>query len=170
MTLNSESSDIMGVWVIQKNSGLPVLSLELGDSRIDSTLFSGFLVAIRSMMQDFEIGELSSFQTDVSNLVLTSSEKLISVIGLEKTADSDCWYPILVKIHQRVQEEYDLHQGERIVVETKTFEPLKSELTTMILDHIETLKKQKESCVTPKEEKAKKKAKAENKLEESGLW
>ena len=68
-----ELQGFVGLWIVDKNSGIPISSLELGLESIDSVLFGGFLVALRGMATDFKIGQLTSFQTDYANLLITGS-------------------------------------------------------------------------------------------------
>ncbi len=96
----------IGLWIVDKNSGIPISSLELGQQSIDSVLFGGFLVALRGMANDFSIGQLTSFQTDYANLLITGSEDILSVIAITRETNSDCWYPTLVKINNHAETFY----------------------------------------------------------------
>jgi hypothetical protein len=71
----------IGLWIVEKESGLPLTSLELEEkTQIDSVLFGGFLVAIRGLMTALEIGQLNSFRTDTADLLITGSEKILSIL------------------------------------------------------------------------------------------
>ena len=171
MDQTENTGGFVGLWVIEKDSGIPILSLDLEThtgKNIDSVLFGGFLVAIRGLMSDFEIGQLNSFQTDQNDLILTSSEKLISVIAIEKGLNVDFWYPTLLKIQQASEKFYIMNQGDGFFIETTIFDNLKPALIEKIKETIrlieETSLKEQE-----KDEKTDKK-KAKDKLKDSGLW
>jgi hypothetical protein len=112
-------------------------------------------------MSDFEIGQLKSFQTDQNNLILTGSEKLISVIAIEKEVDVDCWYPALLKIQQASEKFYLMNQLDGLPIDTSIFDKLKPAFMEKIIDTISALNK---DCFEKKEKEAK------QKLEDSGLW
>ncbi len=166
-----ETGGFCGLWIIEKESGLPIISLNLetkDGKSIDSVLFGGFLVAIRGLMSDFEIGQLKSFQTDQNNLILTGSEKLISVIAIEKEVDVDCWYPALLKIQQASEKFYLMNQVDGLPIDTTIFDKLKPAFMKKIMNTINSLNK---DCFEKKEKEDEFiKKKAEQKLEDSGLW
>ena len=153
--------EFIGVWVIEKESGLPLTSYETG-SQIDSNMFGAFLVALRSMTNDFEIGQLSSFSTDTSNLLITTSEKIMSVLAVTKTANADCWYPLLVKIHEITEKYYCSYILDHQILDSEDFAKLSSEFKDQVERHQEELKLS--------QKRTKQEAKAKKRLEDSGLW
>lgn len=160
-----------GLWIIEKDSGIPILSLDLEaqtGTSIDSVLFGGFLVAIRGLMTDFKIGQLNSFQTDQNNLILTGSEKIISVIAIEKNVNVDCWFPTLLKIQQALEKFYLMNQLDGLPIDTTIFDKLRPAFLEKIMKTIRNLDK---NCFeTLDKEKESEKKKAKDKLEDSGLW
>ncbi|MHA2073422.1 MAG: hypothetical protein ACW97X_02275 [Candidatus Hodarchaeales archaeon] len=171
MTMAEFTGGFVGLWVIEKDSGIPILSLDLetqAGKSIDSVLFGGFLVAIRGLMSDFEIGQLNSFQTDQNDLILTSSEKLISVIAIEKGLNVDSWYPTLLKIQQASEKFYIMNQVDGFPIETTLFDNLKPAFIEKIEETIRFIEKTRLK-EQDKDEKTDKK-KAKDKLKDSGLW
>lgn len=153
--------EFIGIWVIEKESGLPLTSYETG-SQIDSNMFGAFLVALRSMMSDFEIGQLSSFSTDTSNLLITTSEKLLSVLAIEKEINADCWYPLLVKVHEITEKYYCSYILDHPILDSEDFVKLSSEFKKQVENHQEILELS--------QKKRKEEAEAKKRMEESGLW
>lgn len=161
----------VGLWIIEKDSGIPIIALDLEEqtgNEIDSVLFGGFLVAIRGIMSDFKIGELNSFQTDQNNLIITGSDKIISVIAIEKELNVDCWYPTLLTIQKAIEKFYLMNQMDGLPIETTIFDKLKPAFVEKIMKTIQNLDK---SCFEKLDkEKESEKKKAKSKLEDSGLW
>ncbi len=167
MAKSNSNGGFIGLWTVDKESGIPLVSVSLADrSNIDSTLFGGFLVAIRGMMTDFEIGQLNSFQTDAANLLITGSEEIISVIAIDKEVSADCWYPTLVKIQNIIEPFFKSYKESNMLVDSTDFEKLEPEFKTLISENIERM----EPFCTKDSDKSEDKAKAKKKLEDSGLW
>lgn len=167
MSENTSTGGFIGLWIIDKESGLPLISVKLGNgASIDSTLFGGFLVAIRGMMTDFEIGQLNSFQTDAATLLITGSEEILSVIAIQKSIGADCWYPTLLKIQNMIDPFYTQYKTVNTLVDTSDFEELYPQFRELILVNI----KHMDPFCYEKNEKRDEKAKAKKKLEDSGLW
>ena len=160
-----DTQGFIGLWIIDKDSGIPISSFEFGHTKTDSVLFGGFLVALRGMAHDFEIGQLTSFQTDTANLIITGTEALLSVIAITRESNSDCWYPTLVTINNHAENFYRSYQEKEIIVDTVLNEHLVPEFRRIIVSNINSLKKTADDhCGTKKEEKV------VDKLKDSGLW
>ncbi|MFX1516396.1 MAG: hypothetical protein ACFFC6_08805 [Promethearchaeota archaeon] len=130
-------NELIGVWIIEKGSGIPICSYDFGgSSEIDSVLFGGFLVAIRGIMDDLKIGELNSFQTDQSNLLFTGSGEILSVLAIKKGINTDSWYPILLKVQKMVNDHYCEYCKEEGLIDTNIFEELKPTIKEIILKNI----------------------------------
>ena len=159
-------TEFIGVWVIEKESGLPLASYEEIKSGIDSNMFGAFLVALRSMADDFKIGQLSSFTTDTANLLITSSEKLLSVLAIDKGFNVDSWYPILTRIHLMTETHYSSYIIDHQIIDSSDFEVLSNKYKKEVEKHQESLiiNNQKVKKESEEREKAKKR------LEDSGLW
>ncbi|MHA1973885.1 MAG: hypothetical protein ACTSW1_12885 [Candidatus Hodarchaeales archaeon] len=160
------SKDFMGLWIIEKESGIPIMSVSLedNDNSIDSVLFGGFMVAIRGLMSDFEIGQLTSFTTEISNLLLTGGASLISVLAIRKNANMDSWYPVLITINNKAEDFYKSNIDNSGLLDTTMFKNLEAELKNIILEHVDKAKKLADQNQDSEAKKAKKK------LEDSGLW
>ena len=129
--------ELIGVWIIDKESGIPICSYDSGGStEIDSVLFGGFLVAIRGIMDDLKIGELNSFQTDQSNLLFTGSEEILSVLAIKKGINADSWYPTLLEVQKMVKDYYCEYCKEEGLIDTNIFEDLKPNIKEIILKSI----------------------------------
>ncbi|MFX0212009.1 MAG: hypothetical protein ACFFDT_38900 [Candidatus Hodarchaeota archaeon] len=129
--------ELIGVWIIEKESGIPICSYDSESStEIDSVLFGGFLVAIRGIMDDLKIGELNSFQTDQSNLLFTSSEEILSVLAIKKGINVDSWYPTLLEVQKMVKDHYCEYCKEEGLIDTNIFKELKPNIKEIILKNI----------------------------------
>jgi hypothetical protein len=156
----------VGLWIVDKNSGIPISSLELGLESIDSVLFGGFLVALRGMATDFKIGQLTSFQTDYANLLITGTEDILSVIAITRETNSDCWYPTLLKINNHAENFYQNYQKTEKIVDTDLDDYLVPEFRRIVMNNINSISKvSTEDCSSPK-----KKEDSSKKLKDSGLW
>jgi hypothetical protein len=146
--------ELIGVWIIEKESGIPICSYDSGGStEIDSVLFGGFLVAIRGIMDDLKIGELNSFQTDQSNLLFTGSEEILSVLAIKKGINADSWYPALLKVQKMVKDHYCEYCKEEGIIDTSIFEELKPKIKEIILNYIRSFHRfQKPKEVQPEGE------------------
>jgi hypothetical protein len=160
-----DSQGFIGLWIIDKESGIPISSFEFGHSKTDSVLFGGFLVALRGMAHDFEIGQLTSFQTDNANLIITGSESLLSVIAITHESNSDFWYPTLVTINNHAENFYRTYQEKELIVDTSLNEHLLPEFKRIIAKNINSLKKK-----LTDHRNSKKEEKVAEKLKDSGLW
>ena len=160
-----ELQGFVGLWIVDKNSGIPISSLELGHQSIDSVLFGGFLVALRGMATDFKIGQLTSFQTDYANLLITGSEDILSVIAITRESNSDCWYPTLLKINSHAETFYRDYQKEEKIVDTDLDNYLVPEFRRIVLSNINSISKTSSEDCSPK-----KKETSSEKLKDSGLW
>ncbi|MFX0123101.1 MAG: hypothetical protein ACFFAE_05645 [Candidatus Hodarchaeota archaeon] len=143
MEVTSEQlNEFIGVWIIEKESGIPICSVDFGEStEIDSVLFGGFLVAIRGMMDDLKIGELNSFQTDQSNLLFTGSEEIFSVLAIKKGVSADSWYPTLLEVQKMVEDHYCEHCKEQDLIDTSIFEELKPDIQEIIFNNIKSFER-----------------------------
>lgn len=153
----------IGLWIIDKNSGLPINSVELGKKYVDSVLFGGFLVALRGMSHDFEIGQLTSFQTDAANLLIAGSEEILSVIAIDRESNPDRWYPVLVTINDHSQTFYGSTLRKEGLMDTDSLDDLVPEFKRIIMKNIISMK-------TDSKGKEKKAEKVTDKLKDSGLW
>lgn len=164
----------IGLWIVEKESGLPLTSFELEEkTQIDSVLFGGFLVAIRGLMTDLEIGQLNSFRTDTADLLLTGSEKILSVLAIEKNTNADLWYPTLVSLHRKSEKFYEEYKKREMVIDTAKFAILKPQFRETILKNIQDLEKldaELSDSEFKEPDDSKKAKKAAKKLEDSGLW
>ncbi|MFX0152639.1 MAG: hypothetical protein ACFFAJ_17780 [Candidatus Hodarchaeota archaeon] len=161
----------VGLWIIEKESGLPLTSFELEEkAQIDSVLFGGFLVAIRGFMTDLEIGQLNSFRTDTADLLITGSDKIISVLAISKDINADLWYPILVVLHRKSEEFYTEYKKRELVIDTTKFDILKPQFRETILKNVQNLEKLDRELNDSEFKDLKKPKKAAKKLEDSGLW
>ena len=160
-----DTKGFIGLWIIDKESGIPIASFEFGNTKTDSVLFGGFLVALRGMAHDFEIGQLTSFQTDNANLIITGSQEILSVIAISHESNVDCWYPTLVRINNHAETFYRSYQEKELLVDTELNQHLVPEFRRIIIGNINELKKSvKDPCESKKEEEV------ANKLKDSGLW
>ena len=155
----------IGLWIVDKHSGIPISSLELGNQSIDSVLFGGFLVALRGMASDFEIGQLTSFQTDYANLLITGSEDILSVIAIERNMNSDRWYPTLLKINNHAESFYRDYQKTELIIDTNLDDYLVPEFRRIIMNNINSIAK-----VSVEDRSSKDKEDVSKKLKDSGLW
>ncbi|MHA1993948.1 MAG: hypothetical protein ACW97Z_05370 [Candidatus Hodarchaeales archaeon] len=160
-----DTQGFIGLWIIDKDSGIPISSFEFGHTKTDSVLFGGFLVALRGMAHDFEIGQLTSFQTDTANLIITGSEAILSVIAITRESNSDCWYPTLVTINNHAETFYRSYQEKEIIVDTVLNEHLVPEFRRIIVRNINLLQKNSNDHCGSKKEEA-----VADKLKDSGLW
>ena len=161
----TDLAGFIGLWIVDKHSGIPISSLELRQQSIDSVLFGGFLVALRGMAADFEIGQLTSFQTDYASLLITGSEDILSVIAIERETNSDCWYPTLLKVNNHAEAFYRDYQKSQLIVDTKLDDHLLPEFRRIIMSNINSIKKTSAENCSPK-----KKEDVSKKLKDSGLW
>jgi hypothetical protein len=160
-----ELQGFVGLWIVDKNSGIPISSLELGLESIDSVLFGGFLVALRGMATDFKIGQLTSFQTDYANLLITGSEDILSVIAITRETNSDCWYPTLLKINNHAETFYQNYQKKEKIIDTDLDDYLVPEFKRIVMNNVNSISKvSTEDCSDKKKENSSKK------LKDSGLW
>ncbi|MHA2028752.1 MAG: hypothetical protein ACW99Q_05130 [Candidatus Kariarchaeaceae archaeon] len=160
-----ELQGFVGLWIVDKNSGIPISSLELGLQSIDSVLFGGFLVALRGMATDFKIGQLTSFQTDYANLLITGSEDILSVIAITRETNSDCWYPTLLKINNHAETFYRNYQEKEKLVDTALDDYLVPEFKRIIMNNINSISRVSTEDCSPK-----KREDSSKKLKDSGLW
>ena len=160
-----ELQGFVGLWIVDKNSGIPISSLELGQQSVDSVLFGGFLVALRGMASDFKIGQLTSFQTDYANLLITGSEDILSVIAITRESNSDCWYPTLLKINNHAELFYRNYQKEEKIIDTDLDNYLVPEFRRIVMNNINSISKISTEDCSPK-----KKETSSEKLKDSGLW
>jgi hypothetical protein len=129
---------ILGLWIIEKASGIPICAVDLGKpTEVDSVLFGGALVAIRGLMRDLKIGELNSFQTNQSNLIILSSDNTFSVLAVEKDIDVDFWYSTLYKVQQIVEQHYLQYKEKLLIVDTSMFDTINPLLHQVILEDME---------------------------------
>lgn len=162
-----ELQGFVGLWIVDKNSGIPITSLELGDQSIDSVLFGGFLVALRGMATDFKIGQLTSFQTDYANLLITGSQDILSVIAITRETNSDYWYPTLLKINNHAELFYRNYQKEELIVDTNLDNYLVPEFRRIVMENINSISK---ISTDDRSTKKKRKENSSKKLKDSGLW
>ncbi|MFW9854313.1 MAG: hypothetical protein ACFFFG_04605 [Candidatus Thorarchaeota archaeon] len=138
--------DFMGLWVVEKNSGIPICSVNLEDSmKIDEVLFGGFLAALRGMSTDLKIGELDSFQTKSSTLLMAGSGAVFSVLAITKNVNSEAWYSTLLKVQEAVEHSYTAYRKEDLIIDTTIFDQLKPRLKNIILTQIERNSTQSET-------------------------
>ncbi|MFX0086878.1 MAG: hypothetical protein ACFFAU_14505 [Candidatus Hodarchaeota archaeon] len=129
---------ILGLWIIEKASGIPIYALDLGKpTEVDSVLFGGALVAIRGLMTDLKIGELNSFQTNQSNLIILSSDDIFSVLALEKDINVDFWYSTLYKVQQIVEQHYQEFKEKQFILDTTVFDNINPILHQVVLEDME---------------------------------
>ncbi|MFX0173551.1 MAG: hypothetical protein ACFE9L_16800 [Candidatus Hodarchaeota archaeon] len=170
MSEQNRFGGFIGLWVIEKESGLPLTSFELEEkAQIDSVLFGGFLVAIRGLMTDLEIGQLNSFRTDTADLLITGSEEIISVLAIRKDINADLWYPTLVVLHRKSEAFYKEYKKRELVIDTSKFDILKPQFRETILKNVKVLEKLNRELNSEFKD-SKKPKKAAKKLEDSGLW
>lgn len=137
MANENQPGGFIGLWIIEKISGIPICFLcPDGTTQVDSVLFGGFMVAIRGMMNDLNIGELSSFSTKRSNLLIASSDDVFSVLALEKKINVNFWYPTLLRVQQIVEKQYKEYRKDEMIINTTVFEKLKSRLHELILSGV----------------------------------
>jgi hypothetical protein len=133
------SEGFMGLWVVEKNSGIPICSVNLEETiKIDEVLFGGFLAAMRGMTTDLQIGELDSFQTKSSTLLMAGSEAVFSVLAIDKGVNSEEWYGTLLRVQEAVENSYTDYKKEEILIDTTIFEKLQPRLKDIILTQLES--------------------------------
>jgi hypothetical protein len=155
---------VSGVWIIEKDSGLTLLCHE-AKATIPGTIFGGLLTAIRGLMTEIQIGQLSSISTDTHDLILTISDNIISAIILESDSSTECLYPLLVRINEKAEEHYLKMQQKISYVDTDFFNQFSQLLKEITTSHLEYMRKHCESIEEKEPEE-----KAEDKLEKAGLW
>lgn len=163
----TELLGVTRVWIIEKHSGVTLYCYE-PMSKIPGSLFGGLLTAIRQMMSEIQIGQLSSISTDTHNLIITISEHITSVIILEKGFSTECLYPILIQINNESEKIYLNVMEQYGYMDTDFFSPLDKFLFEEFDSHIEHLAGHCEDF--PEQVQIKKKDDAGKKLEDSGLW
>jgi len=171
MEPTESGAGFMSLWIIEKESGIPISCVNLSSTQIDSVLFGGFMVAIRGLMDDFEIGQLTSFSTDLANLLFTGSEDLISVIAIKKEFPVDFWYPTLLRIHQKAETFYQ--SKKQVILDTSLFKELEPEFRSEILVNITKYREEPisdKNLLNEKSKQSKEAKKAKQKMEDSGLW
>lgn len=137
----TRSAEFMGLWVVEKNSGIPICTVNLDDSiKIDDVLFGGFLAAIRGMTTDLHIGELDLFQTKSSTLLMAASEVVFSVIAIAKHVNSEAWYGTLLKVQEVVEDSYLAHRKDDFGINSAIFDELKPTLKNIVLTRPESTK------------------------------
>jgi len=166
MSSANVSSGFSGLWVIMKESGMPLTTVQpMTSNEKDPMLFAGLMVAIRNMMSSLQIGQLTSFSTDTHIIRVKTSKDLISVIATEKTTDSSIWDSVLVEIHKRVENAYK--QSKNVgPVNADEFDSLTSEVSKILLQ----LQTDKQQVAKQEDELEHNDTKARNRLEETGLW
>ncbi len=157
------SFGVARVWLIEKESGITLFSYE-PSQKIDGTLFGGLLAAIRDMINEIEIGQLSSISTDTHELMITVSEHIISTFILEKGFSTECLYPLLIKLDKDAEVIYQKMKSEINYVETEYFSPLNEKIFEMFSSQAEFAD---QHCDDNDDTKS---TEAQKKLEESGLW
>ncbi len=158
---------VTGIWSIEKDSGLPLIYHET-ESKIEGTLFGGLLTAIRSMLSEIQIGQLSSIATDIYDLIITTSEHIVTAIALEKGYSSECLYPLLSTINKKVEEIYLDKVKKGAIIDTELFTSFSKTLPELLSSYTTNLI---QSCSTNDIEDEPEKVDDPNKkLKDSGLW
>lgn len=134
----------ISLWILEKDSGLPIIAMNFKeDEMVDSSLLGAYMTAMKSMMSDIQIGELSAFQTNKASIILLSSEELTSIIALEKDSDVKQWYPILQNVHEIIEKTYQEYKKLSSLIESSIFDQKRKELRSLILDHSKEIKEPK---------------------------
>ena len=132
--INPGSTEFLGLWVVEKNSGIPICSVNLDDTiKIDEVLFGGFLAAIRGMTTNLHIGELDSFHTKSSTLIMAGSDAVFSVIAIAKHVNSEEWYGTLLKVQEVVEDSYLANRKDDFGINSAIFDKLIPTLKNIVL-------------------------------------
>ncbi len=153
---------VSGVWIIEKDSGLTILCYE-PTPKIKGFIFGGMLIAIRGLMTEIQIGQLSSISTDTHDLTLTISENLVCAIILEKGSSTEYLFPLLTRISEEAEKLYLEMRNAVNFVDADFFSQFNSTLEELTVSHVEFIQKHSKTKVERTD-------KAEKKLEKSGLW
>ncbi len=155
---------VSGVWIIEKDSGLTILCYE-PTPKIKGFIFGGMLTAIRGLMTEIQIGQLSSISTDTHDLTLTISEHLICAIILDKGSSTECLFSLLKRISEEAEKLYLEMKNAMNFIDENFFSQFNSTLEELTENHVAYMQQKIKS-----ERKVERTDKAEKKLEKSGLW
>ncbi|MHA1713940.1 MAG: hypothetical protein ACTSW4_07935 [Candidatus Ranarchaeia archaeon] len=171
MVVSPTSPDFSGLWVIVKESGLPVITIQPEDkAQKDPLLFAGLMIAIRNMISTFKIGHLNSFSTDTHVILSETSDHIVTVLAVSKTCDAEMWNPLLSEIHSEMEQIYKKIQQDSLYLETNEYADVKLRTRKKIHEYcrrlIESQSNRAKTEITP----SKKAKQARSKLEDTGLW
>jgi len=88
--------DIDGVIIFNSGSGIPLFSKL--DEKINASLFSGFMTAIRMFCSEIALGGLTSCTTDQNRLFLAAKDNLVTTLITSKKQDSKELYSLAYQI------------------------------------------------------------------------
>jgi hypothetical protein len=96
---------IDGIVIIDAVSGVPLFSKL---DTIDSTLFSGFVTAIRNFSSELCLGGLSSFTTEEKNIFLAARKRVVTAIIAPANIEFKKVYSLAYQIGEAFEEMYAL--------------------------------------------------------------
>ena len=171
MSPDDENAGFSGIWIIVKESGLPIATVyPHKEEGKDPLLFAGLLFAIRNMMSSFKIGQLTSFSTSTHTIVITPSDDLISVLAIEKSSNVHDWDTVLHRIHERIEFLYQNRQQKSGYIDSDKFSFVEEEIRSMVTQNVLRLKLALNRKTRNKQsDKDDKKKRVRDKLRETGL-
>jgi hypothetical protein len=99
---------IDGIVIIDSVSGIPLFSKL---DNIDSTLFSGFVTAIRNFSSELSLGGLSSFTTEEKNIFLAARMRVVTAIIAPTDLEFQKVYSLAYKIGESFEEMYEITES-----------------------------------------------------------
>lgn len=134
---------IDGIVIIDAVSGVPLFSKL---TSIDSTLFSGFVTAIRSFSSELSLGGLSSFTTEEKNIFLAARKRVVTAIIAPASSESKKIYSLAYKIGEAFEEMYEITETPDLEkfkdFSEKLEEILKEKEVPLLLQAVEFAKKE----------------------------
>ncbi|WXG42089.1 MAG: hypothetical protein WED07_15220 [Candidatus Freyarchaeum deiterrae] len=99
---------IDGIVIIDSVSGVPLFSKL---DTIDSTLFSGFVTAIRNFSSELSLGGLSSFSTEEKNIFLAARRRVVTAIIASTDLEFQKVYSLAYQIGAAFEDMYELTES-----------------------------------------------------------
>jgi len=104
--INHELEEIIkGIVIIEAHSGLPLFSRL--SPKIDSTIFSGLITAIKNLSEELTLGGLSSFTTESYEVYISAGKKVVVALLMENV-DKPVAYQLPNLICTKFEEIYNI--------------------------------------------------------------
>ncbi|MFX0094038.1 MAG: hypothetical protein ACFFBD_20030 [Candidatus Hodarchaeota archaeon] len=100
---------IDGIIIFDSISGLPLFAHL--DESIDSTLFSGFLTAIRQFSSELSLGGLSSFTTEEKTIFLAARSRVVTAIIAPADLEFQKVYSLAYQIGEKFEDTYEIPES-----------------------------------------------------------